>query len=247
MTMPTHRQALWPAGAGAIAIGFALLWSLGALQPADARPGGGGGRGGGARVNIGGGFNGPRSMSRPAPSRPPPSRPADAGRRPGAGQLPATPPGTGVGQGPQPMPPVSGVRPSDPGRLRSPERPPDAQKPRPEQPICKPPSCIANPPDRPVRPDRPPGYYPDYPDYYPPYWGYHPGYWPPPYPAYDDDYPPPPPPAQATVPGTIAGSLPGDCRDVAVAGNNYKLCGATWYAPRFSGNQLVYVIVDPPT
>jgi hypothetical protein len=234
MTTVTQRRWLRPLSVGGIAFGISLIWCLAALEPADARPGrgggGGGGRGGGARMNVGGGFNGPRTM-------PAPSRPSNIQRPAGPTQLPA--PGTGVGQAPRPVPPIANV-PAGGDRLRQPAD----GKPRPEQPICKPPNCVANPPNR---PGRPPGYNPDYPDYYPPYWGYYPGYWPPPYPEYDDDYPAPPPPAQASTPGTIAGALPADCRDIAVAGNNYKLCGTTWYAPRFSGNQLVYVVVSPPT
>jgi hypothetical protein len=236
MTATGHRKLLRPLAISAVAIGCVVFWGLAVIESADARPGGGGGRGGGARMNVGGGFNGPRSMSRPAPSRP------------SAGQRPATPPQR-PSAAPQPLPPVSGVG-GGGDRLRSPTQPkadtrpakPD-QKPRPEQPICKGGNCVTNPPNR---PDRPP-YNPDYPDYYPPSWGYYPGYWPPPYPAYDDDYPPPPPPAAALPPGTIAGTIPADCKSVGVGDITYLLCGATWYAPRFSGNQLVYVVVSPPT
>jgi hypothetical protein len=57
-----------------------------------------------------------------------------------------------------------------------------------------------------------------------------------------------PEPPTATPPAdTIVSSLPADCREVGVGGAVYKLCGSTWYAPRFSGNQLVYVVVAPPT
>jgi hypothetical protein len=34
---------------------------------------------------------------------------------------------------------------------------------------------------------------------------------------------------------------------MVVATTTYLLCGTTWYAPRFAGNQVVYVVVDPPT
>jgi hypothetical protein len=206
--------------AGPIALGFALLWTLAALEPADARPGGGGGRG--ARVNVGPRFNAPRHVDRP------PSRPPDMGQRPASpGQLPARPPA--AGEAPRPTPPIAGT---------TPPRPPGAdQRPHPEHPIVIPPK----PGDRPDRPgDRPPGEY--YPPYYPGYYPLYPGYWPPPY---DDYYPAPPPPTLSA--GAVVGSLPADCRDVVVADTSYKLCGTTWYAPRFSGNQLVYVVVAPPT
>jgi hypothetical protein len=99
------------------------------------------------------------------------------------------------------------------------------------------------PPDRPI--ERPPGYYPPYaPGYWPPY----PGYWPPPYPVYGGEYyGAAEPPSTTPVTDTIVSSLPADCRDVSVGGTTYKLCGSTWYAPRFSGNQIVYVVVPPPT
>ncbi len=45
----------------------------------------------------------------------------------------------------------------------------------------------------------------------------------------------------------MAAALPADCRAVAVGGITYQLCGTTWYAPRFQGNQIVYVVVAPPT
>ena len=99
------------------------------------------------------------------------------------------------------------------------------------------------PPDRPV--ERPPGYYPPYaPGYWPPY----PGYWPPAYPVEGGEYYGVSEPPSTTPPAdTIVSSLPADCREVSVSGTLYMLCGSTWYAPRFSGNQLVYVVVAPPT
>ncbi len=222
MTAPGLARALRAVAIAAIAVGCLMLWNLAVLAPADARPGGGGGRG--ARVNVGPRFNAPR---------PPPTRP------PSASQLPARPPGAGQGQRPgapgagdgarpgvpHPEPPIAGVKPPRPGA--------------PDRPIDRPPV------DRP--PVDHPGYYPPYyPGYYPPY----PGYWPPPYPPYDDAYPAPAPPASpppAPSSGTIVGSVPADCRQVGVASTTYLLCGRIWYAPRFSGNQIVYVVVDPPT
>ncbi|HEX2888960.1 hypothetical protein [Vineibacter terrae] len=41
--------------------------------------------------------------------------------------------------------------------------------------------------------------------------------------------------------------MPADCRQVGIASTTYLLCGTIWYAPRFSGNQVVYVVVDAPT
>src|SRR5262245_23968115 len=218
MTMPCRTRRV--VANGALVLGCVLVWGLAALEPADARRGGGGG-GRGARVNVGGGFNGPRTFN------PPPSRPANAGQRPPtAGQLPATPPGGG--QGTRPVPPVAGGG----------TRPPVADQPHPSHPIVIPPGSG----DRPQRPgDRPPVYYPYPPDYMGP--GYYPGYWPPPY---EEPYPATPPPAPPPT-GGVAGSLPADCRDVVVGNTAYKLCGSTWYAPRFAGNQVVYVVVDPPT
>src|SRR5262245_29165850 len=99
MTMSaTARRAI---ANGALALGCVLVWSLAVLDSADARRGGGGG-GRGARVNVGGGFNGPRSFN------PSPSRPSNIQRPPTAGQLPTTP---GAGQGTRPLPPGAGARP----------------------------------------------------------------------------------------------------------------------------------------
>jgi len=73
----------------------------------------------------------------------------------------------------------------------------------------------------------------------------YPGYWPAPGPWYD------PWPAEAAITtlaiGTLVSSLPSSCRPVVVSDITYELCGSTWYAPSFSGNQLVYVVVKPPT
>jgi hypothetical protein len=74
------------------------------------------------------------------------------------------------------------------------------------------------------------------------------GYWPPPYPVYGDEYYGVSEPPSATPPAdTVVSTLPADCREVGVGDTTYRLCGSTWYAPRFSGNQLVYVVVAPPT
>lgn len=217
--------------------GCALFLCLSALAPADARPGGRGG--GGARMNVGGGFNGPRSFSQPPSARPMPSRQPGGGQRPLVGnQLPA-PPAASVA--PRPTPPIANAPP--PSGVGGPARPshPIAGVPpqRPEGPGTTPPEG----PDRPV--ERPPSYYPPYdPAYWPPY----PGYWPPPYPVTGDEYYGAPEPPTATPPAdTVVSTLPANCRAVAVGDTTYMLCGSTWYAPRFSGNQLVYVVVAPPT
>ena len=90
-----HRRAPRLAAAGLAAFGCAFVLGLLALPPADARPGGRGG--GGARGDVGGQFNGPRSFSAAA------ARSPGVGQRPSVGnQLPASPP--------------SGWRPPDPNR-----------------------------------------------------------------------------------------------------------------------------------
>jgi hypothetical protein len=33
---------------------------------------------------------------------------------------------------------------------------------------------------------------------------------------------------------------------VVVGGITYEECGGVWYAPRYSGNDVVYVVVDSP-
>lgn len=112
-----------------------------------------------------------------------------------------------------------------------PPRPPEP-RPRPPGPEPRPKPGPGPHPPRPIPPPLPPVY---------------PGYWPAPYPWYGDY----PWPAEALVTtlaiGTLVSSLPSGCRSVAVSGITYELCGSTWYAPRFSGNQLVYVVVQPPT
>jgi hypothetical protein len=223
----THKPAVRIVVAVVLAFGCAVLLSLYAFPSAEARPGGGGrGGGGGARVNAGGKFNGPRTMSRPPMSRPP---------------MPSQRPS--VGSNPRPTPPIA----------NAPSRPGSAIPPHPSHPIANvppqrpdrpnPPGGGTNPPDGSGQ--YPPGYYPPYP---PGYWPPYAGYWPPPY---DDGYyvapPPTSAPAEPPPAGEIVNTLPSDCREVGVGGGTYMLCGASWYAPRFSGNQLVYVVVPPPT
>ena len=217
-----NRRGRLLAAALLATFGCALL----TLPPVDARPGGRGG--GGARMNVGGGFNGPRNFSRPPPSRPPSmsTRPSVGGGRPG-------PPSGGLA--PRPTPPIA----------NAPTPPAAGGPPQPAHPIAgvppqRPDGPGTTPPDRPV--DRPPGYYPPYTGYWPPY----PSYWPPAYPvdgsAYDS-----PPDSTAPPVETVVSTLPADCREIGVAGTTYMLCGSTWYAPKFSGNQIVYVVVAPPT
>lgn len=233
MTAILSERSLRLLAGGVLGLASVLLVGLDVMQSVEARPGGRGGGGGGARMNVGGGFNGPRSFGGPSTRPSIPSRPSGVGqqRPPSATQLPSTP---SRDLAPRPTPPIAGAD--------RPSRPPGAGQapPRPTHPIAGAPPDRpgSRPPDRPV--DRPPGYYPPY---YPDYW---PGYWPPPYPPYDESYPPPEPPPAPAV-GTIVGTVPAGCQQIGVAGKTYLMCGSTWYAPHFSGNQVVYMVVAPPT
>ena len=46
--------------------------------------------------------------------------------------------------------------------------------------------------------------------------------------------------------GAIVSSLPPRCSGVTFAGIYYQRCGATWYAPRYDGPEVVYVVVPDP-
>lgn len=46
--------------------------------------------------------------------------------------------------------------------------------------------------------------------------------------------------------GSIAYSLPPACRYQTFGGVRYYRCGDVWYQQRYSGPQLVYVVVSPP-
>jgi hypothetical protein len=41
-------------------------------------------------------------------------------------------------------------------------------------------------------------------------------------------------------------SLPPACTSAVVNGVTYERCGDTWYAPRFHGHRVEYVVVAPP-
>ena len=59
--------------------------------------------------------------------------------------------------------------------------------------------------------------------------------------------PQPPPSSSSGVPiGTVAQSLPGGCKSVAVSGTEYHDCSGTFYKTAFQGNNLVYVVVQNP-
>ena len=163
-----------------------------------------------------------------------------ASQRPSVGdQLPGSPPS---GLAPRPTPPIANAPP--PSGAGAPPRPshPIAGVPpqRPEGPGTTPPLATRR---RPVG-SKPPGYYP-------PYASAPIGR---PIPAtgrrltvHDDGYYGP---TGSVAPlRSTRSSIPcrADCREVGVTGTTYRLCGSTWYAPRFSGNQLVYVAVAPPT
>ena len=46
--------------------------------------------------------------------------------------------------------------------------------------------------------------------------------------------------------GAIVSSLPPRCSGVTFAGIYYQRCGATWYAPRYDGPEVIYVVVPDP-
>jgi hypothetical protein len=50
----------------------------------------------------------------------------------------------------------------------------------------------------------------------------------------------------AAVVGSIVYSVPPSCSTVIVNGISYSQCGSTWYAPRYSGTTVEYVVVNPP-
>jgi len=58
---------------------------------------------------------------------------------------------------------------------------------------------------------------------------------------------PPPAPAPSGVPiGTVVHVLPAGCVSVVVGGVDYSDCGGAFYKAAFSGNNLVYVVVQNP-
>jgi hypothetical protein len=46
--------------------------------------------------------------------------------------------------------------------------------------------------------------------------------------------------------GSIAYSLPPACSSVIIGGLTYRDCSGVWYAPRYSGSDVVYVDVGDP-
>jgi hypothetical protein len=50
----------------------------------------------------------------------------------------------------------------------------------------------------------------------------------------------------AAVIGSIVYSVPPSCSTVIVNGISYSQCGSTWYAPRYSGTTVQYVVVAAP-
>ena len=52
--------------------------------------------------------------------------------------------------------------------------------------------------------------------------------------------------ATAAVVGSIAYSLPSACSNVVIGGLTYQDCDGVWYAPQYSGTDVVYVVIDDP-
>lgn len=50
----------------------------------------------------------------------------------------------------------------------------------------------------------------------------------------------------AAVIGSVVYSLPSGCTTVIRAGISYRQCGSTWYEPRYSGNNVTYVVIEAP-
>jgi hypothetical protein len=46
--------------------------------------------------------------------------------------------------------------------------------------------------------------------------------------------------------GSVVYSVPPSCSTVIVNGVSYSQCGSTWYAPRYAGTTVEYVVVNPP-
>ncbi|MCW8128593.1 hypothetical protein OQE62_18650 [Microbulbifer halophilus] len=46
--------------------------------------------------------------------------------------------------------------------------------------------------------------------------------------------------------GAVVYSLPRACTATVVNGVTYERCDGVWYRPSYSGNQVVYVVVDAP-
>lgn len=46
--------------------------------------------------------------------------------------------------------------------------------------------------------------------------------------------------------GSIVYSLPPSCRTVNYNGFVYQECGDVWYQPQYAGDQITYVVINPP-
>ena len=49
----------------------------------------------------------------------------------------------------------------------------------------------------------------------------------------------------AAVVGSIVNTIPPSCTTVIRNGISYSQCGDVWYEPRYSGNSVTYVVVNP--
>ena len=59
--------------------------------------------------------------------------------------------------------------------------------------------------------------------------------------------PPPTKTTDGTLPiGTVVTSLPDGCKSTSVNNQAYYECGGNYYRSAFQGNNIVYVITDPP-
>lgn len=47
--------------------------------------------------------------------------------------------------------------------------------------------------------------------------------------------------------GTVVTDIPDNCESETINEINYKHCGVNWFEPQYSGTEIEYVVVDPPT
>ena len=50
----------------------------------------------------------------------------------------------------------------------------------------------------------------------------------------------------AAVVGSMVYTLPAGCTTVVRYDVSYRQCGSTWYEPRYSGNDVTYVVIEAP-
>ncbi|WP_411851157.1 hypothetical protein ACLB90_00690 [Stenotrophomonas sp. LGBM10] len=50
----------------------------------------------------------------------------------------------------------------------------------------------------------------------------------------------------SAVIGSIVSSVPPSCVTTVIDGMAYQQCGSTWYAPRYAGTTVQYVVINPP-